>query len=380
MKKIILLCLINSLWVQYAFTQYSSITTESEFKAYFQKNKNEIEQIEGIYQLSFTPETITVNKNNGLKSVYSQTYNFTCIIYKSGNNFVGYGIEDKVIFFTLKKTVSPLKFLFSYSENPQLQNLELLVEDIATLKAIKSYRMDVSRHEYIDSNNKFTFTKTYPTSTDYQSITETQKSTGTGFAISVNGYIVTNYHVIENASSIKVRGINNDFSTSYTAKVIASDKNNDLVIIQINDSRFSSITSIPYSIRNSSVDVGESVFVLGYPLTASMGDEIKLTTGVVSAKSGFEGDITTYQMTAPIQPGNSGAPVFDKNGILMAVTNAKHSQAENAGYAIKTNYLKNLIESLPTNITFQTTNLLQSKPLTEQVKVLKKIVYIIEIN
>ena len=61
-------------------------------------------------------------------------------------------------------------------------------------------------------------------------------------------------------------------------------------------------------------EVGEEVFVLGYPLTATMGDEIKLTTGVISSKSGFQGDISQYQISAPVQPGNSGGPLFDSKG------------------------------------------------------------------
>jgi S1-C subfamily serine protease len=126
--------------------------------------------------------------------------------------------------------------------------------------------------------------------------------------------------------------------------------------------------------------VGESVFVLGYPLTATMGTEIKLTNGIISAKTGFQGDITAYQISVPIQPGNSGAPLFDDQGNLIGIVNAKHLLAENAGYAIKVNYLKNLIELIDNPPVLPSLNNISSKSLPEKVKVLSNFVFIISIN
>ncbi|GAA4435415.1 hypothetical protein GCM10023188_27370 [Pontibacter saemangeumensis] len=228
------------------------------------------------------------------------------------------------------------------------------------------------------------FTKVFPTQWDIQNASKkTEKSiasTGTGFALTSDGYIVTNFHVVENAKSIKVRGINNDFSTSYTAKVALSDKNNDLAILKVNDSNFNSLGTIPYVISNMVSDVGESVFVLGYPLTATMGEEVKLTNGIISSRSGFQGDITSYQISAPVQPGNSGGPMFDSIGNLVGIVNAKHGEAQNASYAIKTGYLYNLINALPTSPQLQNVSQLSKKSLSEQVKAARSHVYIIEVN
>ncbi len=112
-----------------------------------------------------------------------------------------------------------------------------------------------------------------------------------------------------------MKGINGDFSKSYSAKIIIEDKNNDLALIKIDDSNFKSTGTIPYVLGGQSIDVGNSIFVLGYPLRGSMGDEIKLTNGLISSKSGFKGDITSYQISAPIQPGNSGGPFLIKRFI-----------------------------------------------------------------
>jgi S1-C subfamily serine protease len=223
------------------------------------------------------------------------------------------------------------------------------------------------------------YLKMYPTGSGSIS-SGSPKSSGTGFAISSNGYIVTNYHVIENAKSIEVKGINGNFTGKLSAKVVVSDEKNDLAIIKIEDSRFTTLGTIPYNFRKGVADVGENIFVLGYPLTTTMGEEVKLTNGIVSSRTGFKGDISLYQISAPVQPGNSGGPLFDKNGNLLGVINAKHSYAENAGYAIKVSYLISLMDLLPVTINQPPVNSLNSKILTEQVKIASNFTYIIVVN
>lgn len=200
---------------------------------------------------------------------------------------------------------------------------------------------------------------------------------GSGFALN-NGYIVTNYHVVEDAKTITVQGVKGSFATAYMAEVVATDKYNDLAIIKIANSRFSGFGAIPYRVKTSTSEVGEDVFVLGYPMTSTMGDEIKLTTGVISSKTGFQGDVSLYQISAPIQPGNSGGPLFDGSGNLVGIVSAKHKGAENVGYAIKTSYLNNLIEAaLPTSI-LPTKNTVSTLPLTGKVKSVKNFVFMIK--
>lgn len=201
---------------------------------------------------------------------------------------------------------------------------------------------------------------------------------GTGFAISSHGIIVTNFHVIDGANKIVVRGIDGDFGRSYNAKVLLADKKNDLALIQIEDREFNSLGTIPITIKTAQSEVGEDVFVLGFPLRASMGDEIKLTNGIISSKTGFQGDITSYQISAPVQPGNSGGPLFDKDGNLIGIINAKHTRAENATYAIKSSYLHNLIDSYSNSIELHNKNSLKGKSLSNQVSLVKQFVFIIE--
>jgi hypothetical protein len=179
-------------------------------------------------------------------------------------------------------------------------------------------------------------------------------------------------------SCTKVSGINGDFTKSYQASVVATDKMNDLAILKINDNSFTGFGTLPYSIRWQMAEVGDDVFVLGYPLTQTMGDEIKLTNGIISSRTGFQGDASLYQMSAPIQPGNSGGPMFDNKGNVIGIVCAQHRGTENVGYAIKTSYLKNLAESFSLTNIFPTNNTVSTLTLSGQVKKLKNYVYLIK--
>ena len=235
---------------------------------------------------------------------------------------------------------------------------------------------DGSMKTIIDNDEDF-YLKMYPTpSMNTDTSSQKEKWSGTGFALK-NGYVVTNYHVIENANSIKIQGVNGDFNKQYNATIIATDKYNDLALLQIVDNNFKEFGPIPYNVKTTVSEVGEDIFVLGYPLTSTMGNEIKLTTGVISSKTGFQGDVSLYQISAPIQPGNSGGPLFDNNGNIVGIVNAKHKGAENVSYAIKTCYLKNLIESSISTSILPNSNQTAGLSLTDKVKSIKNYIFLI---
>ena len=162
------------------------------------------------------------------------------------------------------------------------------------------------------------------------------------------------------------------------ATVVGADKTNDLALLKIVGDAPVNFNSIPYGFKSKIADVGEDVYVLGYPLTATMGEEIKLTNGIISAKTGFNGDVSQYQISVPIQPGNSGGPLIDYNGNVLGVVCAKYRDAENASYAVKTSQVRNLIESVSDLSIMNTTNTLKGKNLKDQVKLVNKYVYIIK--
>lgn len=205
------------------------------------------------------------------------------------------------------------------------------------------------------------------------------KSTGSGFFIHANGYIVTNHHVIDKAKSIQIEVKSGNTSVNYNAKVQMVDKTNDLAILKIEDSKFTPLPIIPYQIkRDGLAEVGSSVFTLGYPLALNgMGKEVKFTDGKVSARTGYEQNINSYQTTVPVQPGNSGGPLFNDQGQLVGVINAIVKNTDNVSYAIKTAYLVNLVELLPENLELPS-HVSANLSLEERIKQVKDLVVIIK--
>lgn len=201
---------------------------------------------------------------------------------------------------------------------------------------------------------------------------------GTGFALP-GGYIVTNFHVANAGKRITAVGVNGQRGVEYATDVVAVDKKNDLALLKIVDSRFTGYDSITYTIRREQAAVGEEIFVLGYPLTPSMGSEIKLTTGVISATTGFQDDPTLYQFSAPVQPGNSGGPMFDAQGNLVGVVCAKHVQAENASYAVKVPYLIALAETVKDVNLMPSKNLIGACSLAERVRRVRDFVFLLNV-
>jgi antitoxin component YwqK of YwqJK toxin-antitoxin module/S1-C subfamily serine protease len=206
---------------------------------------------------------------------------------------------------------------------------------------------------------------------------------GSGVIISNSGLIATNFHVIEGAEAIEVEFLYNGQVKSFGAKVIRTDEVNDLAIIKIDDNSFNGLAGIKYNFKTRSSQVGESVFALGYPKAlSSMGKDIKFTDGKISAKTGFQGDVTTYQTTTPIQPGNSGGPLFDYKGNLIGINSSKivSDDVDNVAYTIKSLYLLTLIDSMNENVNLPSDTSLQRLPLTSKIKELSKYVTLIKVR
>ena len=180
---------------------------------------------------------------------------------------------------------------------------------------------------------------------------------GSGIAIGTK-LIATNHHVVDGATNLAIYFPDTD--KEYRAEVVTVDETHDLAVVKVVDPTFNGFNNIKYGFKSEVEDVGMGVFVLGYPLVQSMGTEIKLTTGVVSSRSGFQGDQSQYQISAPVQPGNSGGPLFNDNGELIGIVSAKHTEAENVSYGVKLSHLKTLasnVEGVNLNRNSQISNL-----------------------
>lgn len=206
--------------------------------------------------------------------------------------------------------------------------------------------------------------------------------TGSGFFISTSGIVATNAHVIEGSSEIEITVVNELGTSIYKAKVLLADNKNDVALLKIDDERFKGLTSIPFGIVEKAA-AGEKVFTIGFPMNDIMGNNYKVTDGIISAQTGIADDVRYFQITVPIQPGNSGGPLFNKAGNVVGLTTAKlNSKAvgtdiENVNYAIKASYLTTLYNMLPNAEKLGASSKVENKSLEDQVKVLKNYVCLI---
>jgi S1-C subfamily serine protease len=163
---------------------------------------------------------------------------------------------------------------------------------------------------------------------------------------------------------------------------VISDEFNDMAIIKISDEKFTSVQEIPYRFDTQTKDVGTEVFTLGYPMTDIMGTEPKYTKGEISAKSGYQGDIRTYQVSVPMTYGNSGGPLFDYDGNVIGITSGglKKGIADNVNYAIKILYLNVLIETAQDKIVLPKGIDIRNKTNPEKIKMLQDFVVFVKIK
>lgn len=188
-------------------------------------------------------------------------------------------------------------------------------------------------------------------STEYDSFygQYVSKGAGSGVIISADGYIITNNHVVEGATSVKVRLTN---EKSYDAKVIGTDSTLDVALIKIEEKDLK-----PVIFGDSSkLKVGQTAIAIGNPL-GKLGGTV--TDGIISAldrEIQLDGKtMTLLQTNAAINPGNSGGGLFDSNGNLIGIVVAKSTSSSNGtsveglGFAIPVNNIINILDDLKTS-------------------------------
>ena len=193
------------------------------------------------------------------------------------------------------------------------------------------------------------------TTTNYWGYTSTSAASGSGFVLTEDGYIVTNYHVVEDAFSDNTVTVEVSFQdgSSYPAKLVGGEPDNDVAVLKIEASGLQ-----PVVLGDSdTLAVGQTVMAIGNPLGEL---DYSLTDGIVSAldrliTTGSGTDSTTMNMlqtNCAINPGNSGGPLFDSYGKVIGITTAKYATSasgtgvEGLGFAVPINDVKELIADI----------------------------------
>ncbi|MFH2060475.1 MAG: tetratricopeptide repeat-containing serine protease family protein [Pseudomonadota bacterium] len=224
-----------------------------------------------------------------------------------------------------------------------IENRNMVAENLTPQQLAEAQELAAKMQYQIDHPTK--------TQEKQSSIGNTERKvtgSGTGFIITKDGYILTCHHVIEDAYEIKISVGGN----IYPATLVREDPNNDLALLKINGS-FPAIAFSP----NRSAKMGQEVFTIGYPNPSLQGVNAKITKGIVNSLTGFQDDLRLYQISVPVQPGNSGGALLDENGnvlgVVMAMLDAKTtfkisgSLPQNVNYAVKSTYALAMLDTLP---------------------------------
>jgi serine protease Do len=172
----------------------------------------------------------------------------------------------------------------------------------------------------------------------------TPEGLGSGFFINADGYLITNFHVIEGETEISVEVYHQlngqlDRETYKQVKIIAINKFHDLALLHIEDKNAPKFKYVTLG-NSDALNVGDSVFAIGSPL----GLERTVTQGILSTKTReLEGELY-LQTSTQINPGNSGGPLFNLAGEVVGVTNMKITFGEGLGFAIPVELVKNFLD------------------------------------
>jgi serine protease Do len=196
---------------------------------------------------------------------------------------------------------------------------------------------------------------------------------GSGLLVTEEGHILTNHHVVKGAREIKVR----TSTATLDASLLASDEENDLALLKI-DGKYQPVVFADYT----SARLGQTVFTVGFPMPDLQGFNPKVTKGVISGLSGLQDDETMYQIDASVQPGNSGGPLADDQGMVVGVVVARLNDAvllketgniaQNVNYAIKKRIAMSFLDGIKGVDQLITTQQVKGRSFEDAVETVQK--------
>lgn len=208
------------------------------------------------------------------------------------------------------------------------------------------------------SHQRIAFIRNYPASTPGPAIGT--KASGTGFFISSN-IVATNCHVIADAKEIE---ITYGPDTKLPASVIAKDPANDLALLKVTGLE-TTVLPLPLGSVKDTKE-GAPVATVGFPLPDSLGTRAKISEGIINSLTGLEDDIRLFQISIPIQPGNSGGPLLNNKGQVIGIVSSgldsryflikRGLVPQNVNFAVKINYINNLLNTLPEEVKLSAIN------------------------
>jgi S1-C subfamily serine protease len=205
------------------------------------------------------------------------------------------------------------------------------------------------------------------------------KGGGSSFLIDGKGYLVTNAHVLDGATSASVFS---EDGKEYNAIIAFKSDAKDLAILKIVDEDFEPIKNLPYGIKKTNADLGDEVFTIGFPNFPRT--DVVYNVGYLSSVKGYNGDTLACQIQMSANHGNSGGPVFNKKGEVVGVLSTKLSKADGVSFAIKSKNIFQLVDELKSadstasNLKVLTNSSINKAERVEQVKKITNYVYMVK--
>lgn len=202
------------------------------------------------------------------------------------------------------------------------------------------------------------------------------KYAGSGFLISANGYVVTSYHVVKESDSVYLE---NEKAGTLKAVIVHNDPANDISILRIEPGETPWKLPLPYSLSKAEANLAEEVYTLGYPR-----EDVVFGEGSVSALTGFKQNPNAYQVSIPVNPGNSGGPLLNNKGDLIGIISGIQTETSGAAFAIKSTVLLDVIAAVPADtsgipLVLPKQNILKNVSRVQQVKQWKDFVFMVRV-
>lgn len=333
---------------------------ETDFKNYYQNNLSTLDDIEGIWSVNGTSVVDGSYRqdepNYATVAIIRDTTNSNRDYYEvvlSGDNWLPHTITAHF----QKGSYENLYISKQFSYDGSYSMYNFTIDKNGVLRASKNEILQ-GRQFYTEIYYVKIFPKFSDKNFESNKKSTSQKTSGSGIIVSEGGFVITNYHVIEDANKIEI--VIPEKNTIKTATVKIKDSKNDIAILEISNFSYSSYFSqpIPFVLADiNTIKVGEEVFTLGFPLGDIMGANSRLSNGRINSLYGLQDDPRLFQISNPLQPGNSGGPLFNSKGELVGLVvsslNAKYFYEnvgvipQNVNFAVKSTYIQNLISMMP---------------------------------
>jgi S1-C subfamily serine protease len=307
----------------------------------------ELEPIEGVWVWDNNDYEVAIIRNT---TEHYKGYDYLGVITDTRNSNWSRG-QIKLL---LKETASSQAYSGMYlgSEHDELGTMFLLSSQ-------NLIEFNVPLGPY-GSQQRVMLVRNFPKEARSSSVIDTENGSGTGFFVSQE-FVATNYHVVREAKkiSLSVGG------ALVQGELFLKDSQNDLALLRISSANHSTAVTTLKGVKclvlgnSDQARSGDPVFTLGFPLSGLLAATPSVGQGVISNSAGMDNDPRMFQVSIPIQPGNSGSPLLDSSGHLIGVvTSTLNSKAmwkatgtlpQNVNFAIKGSYLKSMLSMAPSS-------------------------------